>query len=391
MLLAALGIPAFSQITLTQANYPLPADTVTLLDVTSQVTSNPSIGANQTWNYSALTLASATAYSNIYIPVSGDANFPAAQFYVHNVFKGLTSSLGYYIDQYYSITASGAQAIGFHVPAQAYGLGALTGNNSDTLYVLDNILYTPTNPRPVVAFPATAGSAWHSSVRYVVNMALTVSSASLNNTPLAQAFYFDRNDSVVGWGTLQLPAQAGFNTNIPVLQDMTTQYCLDSFYLNGSPAPTSITTAFGITQGQKTGPIYNRVELYRAGSFNYQMLFNYTDNTFSTLYSNGGSYVNTQLPLSTGINDITADEWSAAYPNPMNGRTFDIRMYAGTAVSAVIITDLSGRVADHITTANKDGIIHVQTNTTLADGLYIYKVLDANSNVVSTGKIVSAK
>jgi hypothetical protein len=390
LMLAAVAIPAYCQITLTQSNYPLPEDTVALMDVTSQVSAPPTMGANQTWNYTAFTAFAPTA-ANVYIPVSSDPNFPNAQFYYHNLVKSLTSTLGYYFDQYYEITDTGAEVVGIHVYAQNYGLGALTGTATDTLYVLDNVITYPAGTRPAVQFPATAGSSWSSAPRNVVNMLLTVSAASLNQAPLQQAFYYDRADSVVGWGTLELPAATGYNSNVPVLEDKFTGYCVDSFYLNGSPAPTALLSGFGMTQGQQSGPTYNRIQLYRAGAFNYQMLFNYTDNTFTTLYSTGGAYYSNNLPLATGISEIAADGLSTVYPNPMNGNAFDIKMATDAPVSTVSIEDLSGRVVASITAVNTGGTVHVQVASTLSDGMYLYRVLGSDGALLTMGKIASVK
>ena len=389
MLLAALSIPAFSQITLDQTNYPPPTDTVALLNVYSQLTTPPAVGTSQTWDYSSLTLATGTPASNIFALVSGDPNFPAAQFISRNALKGLTAAVGYFFDTYYVIDATGAKAIGIHVPAKNYGLGAYTGNNNDTLYVLDNILYYPTTPRPIVAFPATTASAWQSSLRHVVNMQLTVAAASLNKAPMQQVFYYDRSDSVVGWGTLKLPVASGFNSNIPVLQDMVSQYCVDSIYVGGSPAPPSLTGAFGITQGQISGPKFDRILFYRAGSFNYQMMFNFTDNTFTTT---GSVYVNTALPVATGINDINTDNAaSAVYPNPVNGSNFSILLTGNAKPSGVHIQDMTGRIMDASSVTIDGDKLHVRMNNPLSAGLYIYTVVNADGKSIASGKITTAQ
>jgi hypothetical protein len=384
--LAALALPGFSQITLTQANYPLPPASVPIQDVSSQVTTNPVMGPNSVWNYSTLTAG--TAATNPFPAVSSDPNFPTAQFLFHNLIKGLTPALGYYFDQYYNITASGAEVVGIHIPAQNYGLGALTGVMTDTLYVLDNVITYPANSRPIVKFPATLSSSWSSNPRNPVNMLLTVDSAHLNKTPLVQAFYYNRADTVVGWGTLKLPPVTGFNTNIPVLQETYVQFCVDSFYLGGSLAPAQLLNSFNITQGQQSGPFYNRMVLYRAGEFNYQMAFNYSDNTFSTV---SAVYVNMDLPVATGINDITTDIASVAYPNPMNGRSFDVQTEANAQVAEISIEDISGRVVDHIAVINNASIVHVEATHTLSTGMYIYSLLSADGSIIAKGKISSAK
>lgn len=384
--LAAVAIPAYCQITLDQTNYPQPPDSVRVVEVTNQVTSLPARGSNQTWNYSSLTPTA--LYYNVYPAVSNDPDFPAAQFKTERLIKGLTPALGYFFDQYYEITASGAQAIGIHVPAQAYGLGLLTGNNTDTLYILDNMLYYPTTPRPIVAFPATGGSSWSSSLRHVVNMELTVSAASLNRTLMQQVFYLNRTDTVVGWGTLQLPALTGFNSNVPVLQDLISQYAVDSVYLGGSPAPTNLTNAFGITQGQITGPKYDRMVFYRAGEFNYQMMLNFKNNAFDSIIS---AFVNTALPQVTGINDVAAEKMSTVYPNPITGHQLFIQMNDASQAAKIELQDMTGRLLELVDVKNELKTIRIDMNEALPNGIYIYRVKDEKGNTLATGKVISAQ
>jgi hypothetical protein len=126
---------------------------------------------------------------------------------------------------------------------------------------------------------------------------------------------------------------------------------------------------------------------YREGEFNYQMLVNF-DTTFTSILS---AYVNTDLPAATGINDVKADGYSAAYPNPMSGRTFDIQTAASAQVAAVCIEDMSGRMIERISTASNNGLVHVQTAATLSDGLYIYSLIGSDGSVIGKGKIVTAK
>ncbi len=389
LLLLTASLSAFSQIILTQSNMPVPPDTVPLLNVSSIVTTAPLSGSGQTWDYSTLNFSSATATFNEYVPVNNDPDFPTAQFVVRSNLKNLNAAVGYYMDQYYTINSNGVEMVGVHVPAQSYGLGTFTGNNSDTLYILDNILYYPATPRVIIGFPAANGSAWQTAIRHVVNMELSVSAASLNHTPMEHVFYYDRQDTVIGWGTLKLPAVSGYNTDLPVLQDRVIQYCVDSFYVGGSPAPAQLTTAFSMTQGQITGPKYNRVVMYREGAFNYQMLFNYTDNTFATLSS---AYVSTMLPVATGISEAGADRVSAAYPNPFDGKDLYVTITDKSAnPTTANLYDMTGRLAAQAAVTTESGAAHIRIGTALCNGIYTYELTDATHSHIGTGRVVVAK
>lgn len=382
LFLGAIAIPGFCQLTLTQSNMPAPPATVSIQDMSSQVTTGPSMGSSQTWDYSSLTAGTATG--NTFV-LGGDANFPSAQFYTTQNLKNLTSALGYYFNAYYDITANGAEMVGIYVPAQNYGIGALTGTATDTLYVLANTI-TFASPRGIINFPATANSSWASSVRSVVNMTINSPGSGLSNTPMEHEFYWDRSDTIIGWGTLILPPQSGYHNSVSALQDQIVQFCQDSFYLGGSPAPSAITTAFGVVQGQKSGPSYNRISFYSAENFNYQMMFAY-DTTFTNVLA---VYMNTALPAQgAGINEVSAADWSSACPNPMNGHSFDIHMSADAVVSAVSIMDLSGREVDHINVSNNAGTVRVQTDHTLSDGIYIYSVTGNDGSLLAKGRITA--
>ncbi|MBS1685626.1 MAG: T9SS type A sorting domain-containing protein [Bacteroidetes bacterium] len=391
LLLVTLVLQGYSQsaLTLTQSNVLIPTDTVYLNDVTGLIGSAPTFGTNATWNYTTVTGGTPVSYN--YIVLSNDPDFPTAQFKRTNYIKGLTPAVGFYFDQYFEINASGVQAIGMRIPAQQFGLGPFTGNSADSIFILGNVI-TYSAPRNMVAFPATAGSSWASTVRCVANMELSVASASLNHAPLEEAFYFTRMDTVNGWGTLQEPPVSGYMSDLPVLAVKSAEYCVDSFYLNGSPAPSAVTTPFGITQGQVSGPENYREYLYTVGQFGYQMLYNYTDNTFGSLYSTGGAYMNKSLPVATGISTIDALQLqSGVYPNPVTGTQFSIRS-ANTADAAEIrLYDLSGRLVQAVQPATYDGRIGVTLTSSLADGMYTYTVSNKEGKIIDHGRFTSAK
>lgn len=391
LLLAMLASHSYGQsaLTLTQSNVLIPTDTFYLSDVTSQISSAPTFSANATWDYTAVSGGTPASYN--YVAVSGDPDFPTAQFKRTNYIKGLTPAVGFYFDQYFEINASGVQAIGMRIPVQQFGLGPFTGNSADSIYILGNVI-TYSSPRNMVAFPATAGSSWASTIRCVANMELTVSSASLNHAPLDEAFYFTRTDTVNGWGVLQQAPVSGYVSNLPVLAVRNNEFCIDSFYLNGAPAPPAITTPFGITQGQTSGPQNYREYFYIEGQFGYQMLFNYTDNTFSTLYGTGGAYLSKKLPVATGISTIDqVPSQIGAYPNPVSGTTFSIYCSDPSAVAQVSLYDMSGRMVQAVQPAVYDGRVEVVLPKALADGMYTYAINGKDGKIMTHGKLTAVK
>jgi len=97
--------------------------------------------------------------------------------------------------------------------------------------------------------------------------------------------------------------------------DRIEQYAIDSFFINGGPAPTVLLTSFGITQGQISGAQY-AYNFYRKGTYAYLMRFFYgADKTFTTVSQ---AYVNTDDVL-TGIGDPQQPSYTTlVFPNPSN-------------------------------------------------------------------------
>lgn len=375
-----------SPLTLTQSNFPMATDSITSVDVSTQVTAAPAVGANQTWNYSNLNVATASQYTYAYPAVHNDPFYTGAQFSGVAYYKSLNSQYGYNYNSYFANTAQGNVDLGLEVPEMHIGLGTVTGNNNDSLIIEHTREYYPSAPRVLVAFPATAGSAWHSVVRHVVQMRLTVNAASVVNAPMEHVFYVDRRDTVVGWGSLTMPAGSGTNGTVDVIEERSTSLTTDSFYLNGNPAPVTLTGAFGLTQGGRTAASY-RENFYTSGSWSAPLFVNF-DSTYTTPTS---AYISKNKSIANGIRDVAADMSGTVYPNPVSGLSFSIAAPQAMDATMIAIQDISGRnvVSQSINTTN--GTIFVQLNQGLANGMYLYSLLDAKGKIVSNGKFVAAK
>lgn len=383
-LFLGIAFGTFGQIILNKNNYPIPYDTTNYLNITSQV-SLPAVGNNLVWDYSNLNISGVTD-SSYYIT----GNFPilsSAKFIYDKQPKAFTQFLGYSYDQYLTLDSSGIKEVGIHVPAINYGIGALTGNNADTLYILDNLIDEQTNPVTLMPLPYTVGTYVNTVTRYVVEMQLTLSANSMNKVPLQHVFNYHRTDSVIGWGTLKLPLVNGFITEFPVLQTRIVEYPIDSFYLNGTPAPDTLLAKFGLAQGQMIGAYRYRIHLYRENLFGYQMRFNFTDTTFSTLHNTGGAYIRKEFPIATGISSPNFNNEITAYPNPVTGGGFYISTNGTENIEEITLSDISGRIV-YQTSLNLSDNIYVPLNENLPYGLYLLKVFDAQGNIAKHGKVI---
>ncbi|MFN8310494.1 MAG: T9SS type A sorting domain-containing protein [Chitinophagales bacterium] len=382
---AGCSFSAFSQLVLTQSNYPVPLVSTPIANFTSAVSSIPSRGNNQIWDYTTGT-PSSTSPNDAEL-LTNDPNFPTAQYRYTALYKAINSNFGFNYDQYYSIEASGVKAIGIRIPEQRYGLGLLTGNNADSLIIPEDFIDYGADPRPLINFPTNLNDTWNSTKRNVVNMQLTVTSAGLTSAPLQQVFYFLRLDSVIGNGILKLPPQAGYQNEIPVVQIKTLSATRDSFYLNGSLAPAQLMTGFGLTQNQQTAPIGFRYNFYRAGLNNYQMVVNFSDPNFTTLSSNS-AYISTVYPdLSNGIATVSSGSGAECYPNPVIGNNCLILTDNSVKDGNVKLYDVSGREMVVSFTSTGEQRFELQWNG-LSAGSYTYVVSHPDGKVAATGKIM---
>jgi hypothetical protein len=148
---------------------------------------------------------------------------------------------------------------------QARPLGAITGNSLDSIVVPAQVI-TYNNALPILKFPATMSSKWGATAVRNAAFSLTVTAASINNAPGLHKQIHTSLDSVVGWGKMKVPI-AGKTASawIPVLQVQHFDTELDSFFLNGSPAPTALLSAIGLAQGQSN--TVARTYFYRAAAY----------------------------------------------------------------------------------------------------------------------------
>jgi hypothetical protein len=162
-----------------------------------------------------------------------------------------------------------------------------------------------------------------------------------------------------------------------VLIDRVQQYNIDSFYLNGAPAPALLLNAFSITQGQRTG-VTNQYNFYRKGTFSYLLRLNYgIDNTFKKLES---AFFNTDNLTSTSKTNNTPEHsyTTVLFPNPVSGHEVNL-VISGKEIPQVSyqVTDLSGRVVlrkeNYSLSGNQLTVILEDISTS---GMYFIEVKD---------------
>jgi hypothetical protein len=299
------------------------------------------------------------------------------------LFKNFNADYGYEIYQEFDFNENGVYDIGVDILAQNNTLQPFTGNISDSIFIPAQSKIVSV-PKRVVEFPFTANSAWSSDSRRVTDMVFHVPAFGLNYTPAQHVYHWVRQDSIVGWGKMRVYTAAGPSIDYDVLMDKISEYTLDSFYLNGAPAPSALLTAFGVVQGQKTEH-NNRYNFYRKGSFGYLASFYYeTDNTFTNLFS---AYIGTDgletAPLSAVVERVSYA--MVLYPNPSAGSELNIKLVGGQfKLENYEVFDAMGRLVRQGQLEARGSDFQVSMGEPLPNGNYVIQLKNKELRSVAT-------
>lgn len=192
---------------------------------------------------------------------------------------------------------------------------------------------------------------------------------SLNNTPCYRKTSSTYSNSVLGWGKVRVKNANGMPTAyMNVLVIRRSESITDSFYIGGSPAPASLLTAFGLSQGMVTNvfkddfirtneitPIvgisykgttikYIEVHMNRLPSPTTS-LFNFSKNNNFNLFPN--PIVNNQFTITT--TDKTINELQ-----------YDIININGQVIKTGIASMNHGNMTIQLDKANPSGIYYIR-------------------------------
>lgn len=318
-ILMLMSSSAFAQITMTKSDFASWTPTVDSLAKLDDSQPYPSIpeATNSTWDFSNAVYKT-TKYTHQRFsytsPIDSNISFGDSTRYQ------LNPNLYYEAVMLAGIIDFGVYYYGEHIGHRSIPIGSFTGGANDSLVFLEqDIEYS--NPFKSIVFPATMGSNWESEYNFSTNFTLSIAAYSLNNVPCQRKSKVVKTDSVVGWGQMLVKNRAGQHSPaIDVLMVKSYYSISDSFFMNGTPAPTALLTAFGISQGMIT----NRYEylFYQEGEIAPIVFTEYGDNSFST-NNVVEMNVNVNHWIPTTIKDITLMGCSL-FPNPIQNHTINI-------------------------------------------------------------------
>lgn len=369
LLAGLLPVLTQAQITLNYANAPTDAQ-CQIPDTFNRVKMNtlPDVSPKANANWDLTTATDSNIYTYNYNKPASSSAFPTATFIIPRQYI-VTPGLRYDFDAMCDINTNGIAYLGEHIDRQALSLFALTGDAADSLvFVTQNITYNM--PEYDVKYPCTMGTKWTDDISFSTSFLLTVTSASLNNTPGQRKTRRTTNFEVTGWGKMRVNDRNGNPTGYTdVLAIKRIETVSDSFFLGGMPAPPSLLSAFGLTQGQQI-TTYDR-KYYRAGEYRGLLEIEYEDAAFTKPLE---IITHNQRLKPTSVGNINKEQISI-YPNPVTNGSFTVKVGDSNKALNYQLLNITGQqVAAGSMTAN--GNIALQQN--LPAGTYIIKLTTAD-------------
>lgn len=364
------GVHSHAQITLSSTSYPSTVYGTDSLKVTTHSSAFSSFAAmsNGTWDMSIVT-DSTPVFFAYRVPSSG-YRFADSNWYS---FAGY----GYQANIPSNISSAGVIQLGEQNQRTWYSLTSLTLGATDSL-IFDAQTDTFSTPRTKIGFPATINSSWTSSYRSDLNFHLTFLLAGYNHSPCMRRKYVVEKDSVTGWGKMRVLDAGGSPSPYQhVLQVQTLIIETDSFFLNGSPLPPALLTAFSLTQGRKD-TVYEQ-NYYREQELTPLAQVEFKDAAYTQPYK-ATTHVQ-RFQSDVAVPQLGHPELVSVYPNPAIGSTYYITIPEGVGSWAYELCDVTGRVANK--GRLKAGVNELQHPSLLVPGIYFVRVKKDGSQVVT--------
>ena len=373
-------IPAHTQVTIDQSNFPRPAGFIDTFALDFSFQTLPSEGPDQFWDYSALQREETRSVT--YVDATDDTQLSGALSYRESFlsFQGLPIPRV----AYDGIDESGYYQIGSAISEIGHSITPISGGANDTLRFLGE--KTAFEGRiDYLQFPVTYEKKWTGSNIERINLELTVGAFGLNQTPGQLKREETQHREVVGHGKVVIPQANGTpSAPTPVLLIKVEETYVDSFFLGGAPAPAAILGAFGLTQGVSINSSLTHYLFYRPGFGRpiLSMAILEEEGLLSMVFRPEGA------EMTTSIEEI---RWSALknFPNPVKaGRTIVIRTKNPTPIGYFQLSDLSGRIVHKQSfEAPTNRQFSIQIPATTNPGLYFYHIFGQHSEPIGRGKL----
>ncbi|MDG1160084.1 MAG: ATP-binding protein [Flavobacteriales bacterium] len=205
----------------------------------------------------------------------------------------------------------------------------------------------------------------------------------LSETPGYQIQTVQFSGEVVGDGTLILPTSNGPSEAINVILVQDQSITTDSIFLAGAPAPEALTNVFGISQGDvgAVNRYYFYAENYELPVFQLNMGSSWSTSV-STLHASE-ELINSILEVQneTSISEV--------FPNPAQmNEQINFQLYAKEGQYTIQFFDQLGKEVHSQIAMNTKGSLSYQLPSDMAEGMYIYRVSNADGVILKKGNVM---
>ncbi len=348
----------------------------------------PTLGDNQTWDYTALT-DSGTINRYYFPPTSVFGTSPSV--FSDATLASNTSlsflAFSYPARQYFKLDATGYYNLGYATNGAGFSITANSGGPKDSL------IFTPQAIRYSTAqqyykFPMTANSVWKSNYKDTSNFQISVAALGLPKTPGLRVAQMSYVDTIVGWGTLKLKnPSGGAALSYAVLLQRENFSEKDSFFLGGAPAPAALLGAFGLTQGAATSS--NNLFYFVGIGFNEPFITLYATPSGAVTFTSRA--IIPTLGLTTDLREATNYTIATkVYPNPTNDVVNIEFQKSNNADWNVMIYNAEGKIIKIQRVSSPQGSVseRISLSASLPSGTYFYNLLDETSLIRANGKVV---
>jgi hypothetical protein len=366
ILLLLISTSSIAQITITNANFPF-VEKVRYQPVDSSTVPGLNTSANSFWDLGSIQQKG--VFEIVYYEeISNHPVFTTAT----EKSKGLEAfgPLAFYQNVYAEKSNTGYVAMGIGYEQQKKGIGFLSGNNSDTIEVIEQT-FVFDNPYTEVAFPLTSGTKWATSTKAETDMLFTIAIVGYNKTPAQLVNYFTADNEVISHGTCRVPAKGNPGQTFSVLMLKTEEERIDSFFIDGMPANPFLLAALNINQGD-TLRTYEYRFFRENGGMQELARIEFEDNSYTTVKS--AEYSAEFDVLSVG--DISLQQGIMVYPNPIVNNSFFVQLNTTDETPVFTVKDMAGKTIKGLTvstTSNKGYNISLPNN--IAKGIYFLSVV----------------
>ncbi len=354
-----------------------------VINLTTSSVNVPTRGANQTWNYSNV---SSTIFFNSYFSQpDNNPNYPNAT--ALNIYNPYLGSLALNNSRaYYQVNANGIFYLGYQTAIGSYSIGSVTGNNADSLKALSSVNNVNSNNQ-TLKLPLNFGDTWSTNYTESSDFLLTYTAVGLINAPVQIKQTNTSTDSIVGWGNLTIGGN-GYN-QIPALLLDSKNTIVDSFFLNGQPAPALLLGALGLTQGSVRTFRSNEFYVYDPMEVKLRSaLYIETDLATNSVVS-FCSYDRSTFKGNVSVKNASLDLGIKLFPNPAvqsnivtlsfkkpntNNLNLEIHSIGGQLVKSTVIPENTNQISLDL--------------SEYAEGMYFVRLLNEQKQVVFYEKVI---